>query len=109
MKEEIGDNDEILNIVNEKKILIKKYRHDDDSTKHLKKDYPEKFIKLEETSLNYMDENELKVLKEEFPGNRWKFSTEKLAYPYEYFNCLDDYETPVDNLKNEDSFSNLKI
>ena len=25
-----------------------------------------------------------------------------MAYSYEYFNCLDDYEKPVDNLKEED-------
>ena len=33
---------------------------------------------------------------------------EKLAYPYEYFNSIDDYKKPVDNLKTEDFFSKLK-
>ena len=31
-----------------------------------------------------------------------------MAYPYEYFNILDDYQKPVDNLKKEDFFSKLK-
>ena len=29
----------------------------------------------------------------------------KLAHPYEYFNSIDDYRKPVDNLKEEDFFS----
>ena len=32
----------------------------------------------------------------------------KLAYPYQYFNSVDDYQKPVDNLKTEDFFSKLK-
>ena len=44
----------------------------------------------------------------EFPDSKWKNLTEKLANPYEYFNSLDDYQKPVDNLKNEDFFSKLK-
>ena len=32
-----------------------------------------------------------------------------LAYPYEIFNSIDDYQKPVDNLKKEDFFSKLKI
>ena len=31
-----------------------------------------------------------------------------MAYPYEYFNNIDDYQKPVDNLKKEDFFSKLK-
>ena len=34
--------------------------------------------------------------------------TIKLAYPYEYFNSIDDYQKPVDNLKKEDFFRKLK-
>ena len=54
-----------------------------------------------------MGENDLKILKTEFP-DRWKYSTKKLAYPYEVFNCFDDYQKPVDNLKEEDCFSKPK-
>ena len=31
-----------------------------------------------------------------------------MAYPYEFFNCIEDYQKPVDNSKKEDFFSNLK-
>ena len=31
-----------------------------------------------------------------------------MAYPYEYFNNIDDYQKPVDNLKKEDFFSKIK-
>ena len=32
----------------------------------------------------------------------------KNAYPHEYFNNIDDYKKPVDNLKKENFFSKLK-
>ena len=32
----------------------------------------------------------------------------KLVYPYEYFNSIDDYNKPVDNLRKRDFFSKLK-
>ena len=100
-KEEIADNnDEILNIVN-------KIEEADRTIKDLKKDYPEEIECLEEALLNYMGENDLKILKTGFP-DKWKYLTKKLAYPYEYFNCIDDYQKPVDNLKKEDFFSKLK-
>ena len=54
-----------------------------------------------------MGENDLKILKTGFP-DMWKYLTKKLAYPYEYFNSIDDYQKPVDNLKKEDFFSKLK-
>ena len=54
-----------------------------------------------------MGENDLKVSKTEFP-DKWKYLTKKLAYPFEYFNCLDDYQKAVDNLKHENFFSKLK-
>ena len=100
LEEEIVDNDEILNIVNE--IL-----EEDKTIKDLKKDYPDKIKKLEEALLDYMGENDLKKLKTEFP-DKWKYLTKKLAYPYDYFNSIDDYQKPVDNLKKEDFFSKLK-
>ena len=49
----------------------------------------------------------LKILKTGFPDT-WKYLTKKLAYPYEYFNNIDDCQKPVDNLKKEDFFSKLK-
>ena len=46
-------------------------------------------------------------MKKELPDN-WHYLRKKLAYPYEYFNKIDDYKKPVDNLKEEDFFSKLK-
>ena len=62
---------------------------------------------LEEALLNYIGENDLKILKRGLP-DMWKYLAKNLAYPYKYFNNIDDYEKPVDNLKKEDFFSNLK-
>ena len=55
-----------------------------------------------------MGENDPKLLKTEFPDNRWNYLTRKLAYPYEYFNSLDDYHKLFNNLKKEDFFNKLK-
>ena len=54
-----------------------------------------------------MDEDEFKILKKEFP-DKWQYLNKKLAYPYEYFNSIADYQKLVDNLKKEDFFSKLK-
>ena len=81
-KEEIVDSDEILNIIDE---IIE----EDKTIKNLKKNYPDEIKKLEETLLDYMGENDLKILKTGFP-DKWKNSTKKLAYPYECFNSIDD-------------------
>ena len=54
-----------------------------------------------------LDEDDFKILKKEFP-DKWQYLNKKLAYPYEYFNNIDDYQKPVDNLKKEDFFSKLK-
>ena len=100
LKKEIVDNDEIMNIVN-------KIVEDDRTFNDLKKRYPEEIKSLEEALLNYVGENDPKILKRGFP-NKWKYLTKKSAYPYEYFNSIDDYQKPVDKLKKEDFFSNLK-
>ena len=42
-----------------------------------------------------------------FP-DKWKNLIKKLAYPYEFFNCVEDYQKPVNNLKKENFFSKLK-
>ena len=65
-KEEIVDNVEILNIVDDIKILIEKDRYNNDSIKDLKKDYPDQIEKLEEALLNYIGENDLKNFENRF-------------------------------------------
>ena len=97
LEEEIVDDDEMINIVNQTKILIKEDGYNKDSTKKLTKDFPDIVEKLEEALHNYMGEYNLKILKREFLG-KWKCLTKNLAYPYEYFNCFDDYQKPVDNI-----------
>ena len=72
LKNEIVDNDEILNIVDE---IVE----DDKTIKDLKKHYPDKVKNLEEALLNYMGENDLKILKTGVP-DKWKYLTKKLAY-----------------------------
>ena len=100
LKEEIFDNDKILNIINET-------AEDDNTVKDLRKDYPEEIKNLDEALLDYMGENDLKILKTGFP-DKWKYLSKKLAFPYEYFNCIEDYQKPVNNLKKEHFFSKLK-
>ena len=46
-------------------------------------------------------------MKSETP-DEWKHSTKKLAYPYECFNSIDDYQKPVGNIKKEGFFNKLK-
>ena len=50
--------------------------------------------------------DDFKILKKEFP-DKWQYLNKKLAYPYEYFNSIDDYKKPVHNLENKDFFSKL--
>ena len=100
LKKGITDNDEIWDIVNKKE-------EEDKTIEDLKKNYPNEILNLEEASLNYMGESDLKLLKTEFP-DKWKLLTKKLAYPYDYFKSIDDYQKPVDNLKKENFFSKLK-
>ena len=100
LKKEIVDNDEISIIINE-------ITEDDKTIKDLKKDYPKEIKNLEEVLLEYMGENDLKILKTGF-FDKWKYLTKKLAYSYEYFNSIEDYQKPVDNLKKEHFFSKLK-
>ena len=51
--------------------------------------------------------NDLKILKTGFL-DKWKNLTKKLAYPYEYFNSIEDYKKSVNVLEKKDSFSKLK-
>ena len=54
-----------------------------------------------------LDEDVFEILKKEFP-DKWQYLNKKLAYPYEYFNSIDDYKKPVHNLENKGFFSKLK-
>ena len=110
-KKENFDSDEIMNIVNK---IEKNYSEeifnldeDDRTIGKLKEYYPEEIEKLEKVFLDYMGENDLKILKDGFP-DKWKYLTKKLAYPYEFFNSIDDYQKPVNDLKKEHFFSKLK-
>ena len=100
LKEEIVDNDEILDTVN-------KIVEEDKTNKDLKKDKPNENKSSEEALLIFIGENSIKILKTGFP-NKWIYLTKKLAYQYEYFNSIEDYQKPVDNLKKEHFFSKLK-
>ena len=106
-EEEIVDNDEILNNVKKIKIIFTEDKYENDSIKDLKKDYPDEIKNLEEALLDYMGENDLKILKTGFP-DKWKILSKKLAYPYDFFNSTENYQKPVDNLKKEDFFNKLK-
>ena len=99
MQKEIVDTDEILIIGNE---------IEGRTVEDLKKEYPDKINKIE-ALINCIGENDLKILKTKVPDIRWKHLTKKLAYPYENFNSLDDYQKPVDNVKKEEFFNKLKI
>ena len=87
--------------------MIKEDKYKNDSSQALRKVFPEASIKLE-ALLKYIGENDLKFLRTVFPNNKWKYLTKKLAYPYEIFNTLVDYQKPVDNLKKEHFFSKSK-
>ena len=108
MTEETAVIDEMLNFVNEMKILIKEDMYNNDSIKDLKKSDSVEITKLEEALLKNIGENDLNILKTELPVFKWEYFTKKLACPYEYFDSLDDYQNPVDNLKKEEFFSKLK-
>ena len=101
LKKEIVDSDERLDTVN-------KIVEDDRTIEDLKKGYPNEIKNLEEALLNYMGEKDLKISKTGFP-DKWKFLTEKLAYPYENFNSINDYQKYVDNIKRKTSSVNWKI
>ena len=58
--------DNILNIVNEKEKLLSKGKSNSRIEK-LKKKYPDKINELEEALLDYMEKNDLKILKTGFP------------------------------------------
>ena len=63
---------------------------------------PESLDKL----VKNLDEDDFKVLKKEFP-DKWQHLNKKLAYPYQYFNSINAYKKPVNDLKKEDFFNKL--
>ena len=107
LEDEIVDQDQVLIIVKEIRDSINEDKYKSDSIKDLKRNYPDKIKELEENSIKYKGENDLKLCKTEFP-DKCKSLTKKLAYPYEYFNGIHDYKKPVDNFKKKDFFSKLK-
>ena len=54
-----------------------------------------------------LDDDEFKILKKKFP-DKCLYLNKKLAYPYEYYNTINDYKKPVNDLKKENFFSRLK-
>ena len=72
----------------------------------MNKDYPDNFGKIEEAFFNKMGENNVKISKIELP-DKWKYLTKKLAYPYEFFNCIENCQNSVENLKKANFFSKL--
>ena len=54
-----------------------------------------------------LDNDEFNFLKKEFL-DKWEYLNKKLAYPHEYFNNINGYKKPVDNLKKESFFSKPK-
>ena len=54
-----------------------------------------------------MDEDDFNILKKEFP-DKWQYLNKNLAYPYEYFNNINDYQKSVVDLEKKDFFSKLK-
>ena len=54
-----------------------------------------------------LDEDDFEILKKGFP-NKWRYLNKILAYPYEFFNSINDSKKPVNNSKRGDFFSKLK-
>ena len=86
LKNEIVGSDEIMGFVNKIEENypeeIENSEEDDRTIKSLKKNYPDEIENLEEALLNYIGENDPKILKTGFP-DMWKYLTKELAYPYE--------------------------
>ena len=98
MEQENVDIDEVLNIVNETKILIIEDRYKKDSIEELQKDYPDENEKVIEVLLNYMGENDPKKLKTEF-ADKWNYLGKKATSLCKHFITIDDYQKPVNNLQ----------
>ena len=51
-----------------------------------------------------LDEDDFNFLKKEFP-DKWHKLHKKIAYPYQFFNNIDDYQKTVNNLKKKKTSS----
>ena len=80
LEREIVDNGEMVNLGWEIKIIFKEDKYINDSVEDLDEAYPDRIGKFEEALLNYIGENDLKILKTEFPDNKRKYLTKKLAF-----------------------------
>ena len=85
LEEEIVDIDDIINIVNETKILIKEDKYKNYSIKGLWKVLPEKNIKLEDALPKYTGENDLEISKPEISDNNWNNLTKKISMSNWFF------------------------
>ena len=83
LKKEIVHNDEILDNVS-------KIVEDDRTIEDLKKDCPNESKNLEETLLYHTGDNDPKLLKTGFL-DKCDYLTKKLAYPFDIFDCIEDY------------------
>ena len=68
LKEEIVDKEKLLKIVNERK-------EEGRTIEDIKKDYPDKIAKKEETLLVFLGKNDPKRFKTEFLDSKWKYLT----------------------------------
>ena len=57
--------------------------------------------------MKYLDDEVFKNLKNDFP-DKWINLKNKLEYPYECFNNIEDYQKLFDILEKEDFFKILK-
>ena len=70
LKKEVVGDDKILNIINELENMIDINKRNK-SISYLKKKYPDKINEVEEAFLDYIGDNDLKILKTEFPY-KWR-------------------------------------
>ena len=59
-------------------------------------------------SVKTLDNNDFDSFEKEFPG-KWECLNKRLAYQFESFKSIADYQKPVNKLKDENFFSTLKI
>ena len=103
LKKEIVCDDNISNIVNEVETLIS----EDRTIENNKMVFRNEIGRLEGALNNYKSEKDPKFLKTEIRDKR-KYLSKKVAYPYEYFNSIDDYQKTVNNSKKRTSLLNCK-
>ena len=88
----------ITDCVKEIETLNSEDRYNNDSVEDIKRKFLDEIEELEEALNKNTSGNDLKILRTEFP-DEWINLGEKLAYPYEYFNGINECQKPVNNLK----------